>query len=86
MFRRGPQTADEHVWPMSIGGDSRAMRLPVLRPPEPPKGCTRFLHGRAWTSAEEPVGGLFDHAVALMRRGRVLLPEVTVVAWLYQQP
>jgi TnpA family transposase len=47
------------------------------------QGCaeafTRFLHGRAWTHAEGPVA-LFEHAVAWLRRNRVLLPGVTVLA------
>ncbi|MGY3064199.1 TnpA family transposase [Streptomyces sp. TE3672] len=38
-----------------------------------------FLHGRAWTHAEGPVA-LFDHAVAWLRRHRVLLPGVSVLA------
>ena len=38
-----------------------------------------FLHGRAWTHAEGPVA-LFDHASAWLRRHRVLLPGVSVLA------
>lgn len=38
-----------------------------------------FLHGRAWTHAEGPVA-LFDHSVAWLRRHRVLLPGVSVLA------
>ncbi len=38
-----------------------------------------FLHGRAWTHTEGPVA-LFDHAVAWLRRHRVLLPGVSVLA------
>ena len=39
----------------------------------------RFLDGRAWTHAEGPVA-LFEHAVGWLRRNRVLLPGVTVLA------
>lgn len=38
-----------------------------------------FLYGRAWTHAEGPVA-LFNHAVAWLRRNRVLLPGVSVLA------
>lgn len=38
-----------------------------------------FLHGRAWTHAEGPTA-LFDHAVGWLRRHRVLLPGVSVLA------
>ncbi|XUK64311.1 DDE transposase (plasmid) [Plantibacter sp. RU18] len=38
-----------------------------------------FLHGRAWTHAEGPKA-LFDQAVAWLRRHRVLLPGVSVLA------
>lgn len=40
---------------------------------------TRFLDGRAWTRAEGPVA-LFEHATGWLRRNRVLLPGVTVLA------
>ncbi|GAB3002398.1 Tn3-like element Tn3 family transposase [Streptomyces pseudoechinosporeus] len=38
-----------------------------------------FLHGRAWTHAEGPKA-LFDHSVGWLRRNRVLLPGVSVLA------
>jgi hypothetical protein len=38
-----------------------------------------FLHGRAWTHAEGPVA-LFNQAVVWLRRHRVLLPGVSVLA------
>jgi hypothetical protein len=38
-----------------------------------------FLYGRAWTHAEGPVA-LFNHAVTWLRKNRVLLPGVTVLA------
>jgi hypothetical protein len=38
-----------------------------------------FLYGRAWTHPEGPVA-LFNHAVAWLRRNRVLLPGASVLA------
>ncbi|MDX6432318.1 MAG: hypothetical protein QOE54_4684 [Streptosporangiaceae bacterium] len=38
-----------------------------------------FLYGRAWTHADGPVA-LFNHAVTWLRRHRVLLPGVSVLA------
>jgi len=38
-----------------------------------------FLHGRAWTAAEGPMA-LFNQAVGWLRRNRVLLPGVSVLA------
>ncbi|MET8145779.1 DUF4158 domain-containing protein [Sphaerisporangium sp. NPDC005288] len=38
-----------------------------------------FLYGRAWTHAEGPVA-LFNHAVTWVRKNRVLLPGVSVLA------
>ena len=40
---------------------------------------TRVLDGRAWTHAEGPVA-LFEHATGWLRRNKVLLPGVTVLA------
>lgn len=39
-----------------------------------------FLHGRAWTAHSEGPKALFDHAVGWLRRNRVLLPGVSVLA------
>jgi hypothetical protein len=39
-----------------------------------------FLHGRAWTAHAEGPKALFDHAVGWLRRHRVLLPRVSVLA------
>ncbi|MGO4756523.1 DUF4158 domain-containing protein, partial [Streptomyces sp. 2MCAF27] len=39
-----------------------------------------FLHGRAWTAHAEGPKALFDHAVGWLRRNRVLLPGVSVLA------
>ena len=38
-----------------------------------------FLYGRAWTHAEGPAA-LFNHAVTWLRKNRVLLPGVSVLA------
>lgn len=39
-----------------------------------------FLHGRAWTTHAEGPKALFDHAAGWLRRNRVLLPGVSVLA------
>ncbi len=39
-----------------------------------------FLHGRAWTAHAEGPKSLFDHSVGWLRRHRVLLPGVSVLA------
>jgi Domain of unknown function (DUF4158) len=39
-----------------------------------------FLHGRAWTAHAEGPKALFDHSVGWLRRHRVLLPGVSVLA------
>lgn len=39
-----------------------------------------FLHGRAWTAHAERSKALFDHSVGWLRRNRVLLPGVSVLA------
>ncbi|MDX3225444.1 DUF4158 domain-containing protein [Streptomyces sp. ME19-01-6] len=39
-----------------------------------------FLHGRAWTAHAEGPKALFDHAVGWLRRHRVPLPGVSVLA------
>ena len=39
-----------------------------------------FLHGQAWTAHAEGPKALFDHAVGWLRRHRVLLPGVSVLA------
>lgn len=39
----------------------------------------RFLYRRAWTHAKGPVA-LFKHAVTWLRKNRVLLPGVSVLA------
>ncbi|MFE0133858.1 Tn3 family transposase [Streptomyces sp. NPDC059037] len=39
-----------------------------------------FLHGRAWTAHSEGPKALFDHSVGWLRKNRVLLPGVSVLA------
>jgi Domain of unknown function (DUF4158) len=51
----------------------------VFEDPEAAAGFRLFLEGRAWTHAEGPYR-LFGQAVAWLRRNRVLLPEVSVLA------
>jgi Domain of unknown function (DUF4158) len=69
-----PQTAYEHAWEIRERYGYWSFDDPGCA-----EGFTRFLDGRAWTHAEGPVG-LFDHAVAWLRRSRVLPPGVTVLA------
>ncbi|MER6639634.1 Tn3 family transposase [Streptomyces microflavus] len=70
-YTERPKTAYEHAWEIRDAYEyddaewSRRFRT--------------FLHGRAWTHAEGPKA-LFDHAVGWLRRNRVLLPGVSVLA------
>lgn len=54
-------------------------RLRKYDDPEWSRRFRTFLHGRAWTHLEGPKA-LFDHAVGWLRRNRVLLPGVSVLA------
>jgi TnpA family transposase len=69
-----PQTPYEHAWEISDRYGYRSFDDP---------GCAgafaRFLEGRAWTHVEGPVA-LFEQAAGWLRRNRVLLPGVTVLA------
>ncbi len=69
-----PQTAYEHAWEIRGRYGYRNFDDAVVG-----DGFARFLDGRAWTHAEGPVA-LFEHAVSWLRRQRVLLPGVTVLA------
>ena len=69
-----PQTAYEHAWEIRDRYGYRTFDDSVVA-----DGFARFLDGRAWTHAEGPVA-LFEHAVGWLRRQRVLLPGVTVLA------
>lgn len=69
-----PQTPYEHAWEIRDRYGYRSFDDP---------GCAgafaRFLEGRAWTHVEGPVA-LFEQAAGWLRRNRVLLPGVTVLA------
>ena len=69
-----PQTPYEHAWEIRDRYGYRSLDDP---------GCAgafaRFLEGRAWTHVEGPVA-LFEQAAGWLRRNRVLLPGVTVLA------
>ena len=68
------QTAYDHVWEIR-----EVYGYHQYEDTEWGRKFRTFLHGRAWTHAEGPVA-LFDHAVAWLRRHRVLLPGVSVLA------
>jgi hypothetical protein len=66
------QTAYEHAWEIRDRYGYRSFD-------DADSAFARFLDGRAWTHAEGPVA-LFDHAVGWLRRNRMLLPGVSVLA------
>jgi TnpA family transposase len=68
------QTPYEHAWEIRDRYGYRSFDEPDCS-----EAFARFLDGRAWTHAEGPVA-LFEHAVRWLRRNRVLLPGVTVLA------
>ncbi|MFI5635042.1 DUF4158 domain-containing protein [Streptomyces sp. NPDC051664] len=67
-------TAYEHAWEIRD-----AYEYHEYDDPEWGRKFRTFLHGRAWTHAEGPVA-LFNQAVGWLRRHRVLLPGVWVLA------
>ncbi len=67
-------TAYEHAWEIR-----RAYGYRDSADEQASAQLREFLAGRAWTHAEGPVA-LFDQAVAWLRRHRVLLPGVSVLA------
>lgn len=69
-----PKTAYEHEWEIRERYGYRAFEELSAE-----AEFGRFLDGRAWTHAEGPVA-LFEQAVGWLRRHRVLLPGVTVLA------
>ncbi|MEV4183935.1 DUF4158 domain-containing protein [Streptosporangium canum] len=68
------QTLYDHAWEIR-----KAYGYQVYEDREAGRRFRTFLHGRAWIHAEGPVA-LFDHAVGWLRRHRVLLPGVQVLA------
>ncbi len=68
------KTAYEHAWEIR---DAYGYHL--YEDPTHGRMFRAFLHGRAWTHAEGPVA-LFNHAAGWLRRHRVLLPGVNVLA------
>jgi TnpA family transposase len=68
------KTAYEHAWEIRD-----AYGYHPFEDPEWGREFRAFLHGRAWTHAEGPVA-LFNQAVGWLRRHRVLLPGVSVLA------
>ncbi|MEV4018911.1 DUF4158 domain-containing protein [Nonomuraea angiospora] len=73
-YTRRKQTIYEHTWEIR-----KAYGYKVYEDHEMGRRFRTFLHGRAWIHAEGPVA-LFDHAVGWLRRHRVLLPGVHVLA------
>ncbi|MFI6704526.1 Tn3 family transposase [Streptomyces sp. NPDC050509] len=73
-YTERPKTAYEHAWEIRDAYEYRE-----YEDAEWPRRFRTFLHGRAWTHAEGPKA-LFDHAVGWLRRNRVLLPGVSVLA------
>jgi len=69
-----PQTAYEHAWEIRDRYGYHG-----FDDPDGAESFAHFLDGRAWTHAEGPVA-LFEHAAGWLRRNRVLLPGVTVLA------
>ncbi|MFD5199672.1 DUF4158 domain-containing protein [Streptomyces sp. NPDC058375] len=68
------QTLYDHVWEIRD-----AYGYHTYEDDEWGRGFRTFLHGRAWTHAEGPKA-LLDHPVGWLRRHRVLLPGVSVLA------
>nr|WP_245877645.1 DUF4158 domain-containing protein [Streptomyces glaucescens] len=71
-YTERPKTAYEHAWEIRDAYEYHEDLEWSWR-------FRTFLHGRAWTHAEGPKG-LFDHAVGWLRRNRVLLPGVSMLA------
>lgn len=68
------KTAYEHAWEIRD-----AYGYHAFEDTEWGRKFRAFLHGRAWTGAEGPVA-LFNQTVGWLRRHRVLLPGVSVLA------
>lgn len=74
LYTSRKKTAYEHAWEIR-----EAYGFRVFEDASAAEDFRRFLEGRAWTHAEGP-GALFDQAVGWLRRNRVLLPGITVLA------
>jgi hypothetical protein len=68
------KTAYEHSWEIR-----RRFGYHEFEDPQWSRKFRTFLYGRGWTHPEGPVA-LFNHAVAWLRRNRVLLPGASVLA------
>nr|WP_245970792.1 DUF4158 domain-containing protein [Streptomyces rishiriensis] len=73
-YTERPKTAYEHAWEIRD-----AYEYHEYDDAEWSRRFRTFLNSRAWTHAEGPKA-LFDHAVGWLRRNRVLLPGVSVLA------
>ncbi|MFE3454965.1 Tn3 family transposase [Nonomuraea sp. NPDC059194] len=73
-YTQRQMTAYEHAWEIRDAYGFHTFEDPVWA-----RQFRTFLHGRAWTHAEGPTA-LFDRSVAWLRRHRVLLPGVSVLA------
>ncbi|MER6923781.1 Tn3 family transposase, partial [Streptomyces spiralis] len=73
-YTERPKTAYEHAWEIRD-----AYEYHEYDDAEWGRKFRAFMHGRAWTHAEGPVA-LFNQAVGWLRRTRVLLPGVSVLA------
>jgi TnpA family transposase len=68
-------TAYEHAWEIR-----EAYSYQLYEDHAQGRKFRAFLHGRAWTAHAEGPKALFDHSVGWLRRNRVLLPGVSVLA------
>jgi hypothetical protein len=73
-YRDRPKTAIEHAWEITERCHYRLFTAVGVR-----DDLMVFVRARAWTQSERP-SELFDRAVAWLRRERVLLPGVSIVA------
>ncbi|MFJ9181379.1 Tn3 family transposase [Streptomyces sp. NPDC102360] len=74
-YTERPKTAYEHAWEIRD-----AYEYHEYDDPEWGRKFRTFLHGRAWTAHSEGPKALFDYAVGWLRKHRVLLPGVSVLA------
>ncbi|MFG2873976.1 Tn3 family transposase [Streptomyces sp. NPDC048337] len=74
-YTERPKTAYDHAWEIRD-----TYEYHEYDDPEWGRKFRSFLHGRAWTAHAEGPKALFDHAVGWLRKNRVLLPGVSVLA------